>query len=253
MSVAQYRVRQFAELAGVTVRTLHHYDRLGLLRPSRGASGYRVYFARDLERLEQIIALRCLGLPLGDIRALLEKNGAGLPGALRIQRRILEEKRRMLDRAVDAIRIAEVELEECRGTEIDALRRIIREMQMQNSTDWMSRYYSAEAQERIRERGRSWTPEMQERCEQEWAALFRDVEASRDEDPGSGIAQALADRWLALVGQFTGGDPRVERGLNALCADKANWPADLERSLRPFSNPAVWEFINKAIAVREAR
>ena len=51
-----YHVREFAQLAGVTVRALHHYDRLGLLRPSRTETGYRLYYLRDLERLEQIVA-----------------------------------------------------------------------------------------------------------------------------------------------------------------------------------------------------
>jgi DNA-binding transcriptional MerR regulator len=51
------RVQEFAELAGVTVRALHHYDRLGLLKPRRTESGYRMYSARDLERLEQVVAL----------------------------------------------------------------------------------------------------------------------------------------------------------------------------------------------------
>jgi DNA-binding transcriptional MerR regulator len=50
-----YRVRAFAELAGVTVRALHHYDRLGLLKPRRTAAGYRVYTTADLPTLEQIV------------------------------------------------------------------------------------------------------------------------------------------------------------------------------------------------------
>jgi DNA-binding transcriptional MerR regulator len=53
-----YQPRQFAELAGVTVRALHYYDRLGLLKPRRTNSGYRLYRAEDLERLEQIVALK---------------------------------------------------------------------------------------------------------------------------------------------------------------------------------------------------
>src|SRR3954452_16584208 len=60
--VGRYRARAFAELAGVTVRTLHHYDRLGLLRAKRSSSGYRLYQADDLERLERIAALKFLGL-----------------------------------------------------------------------------------------------------------------------------------------------------------------------------------------------
>lgn len=58
-----FQAREFAELAGVTVRTLHHYDRLGLLKPKqRTESGYRLYEAQDLERLEQIVALKYPGL-----------------------------------------------------------------------------------------------------------------------------------------------------------------------------------------------
>src|SRR5262245_63641412 len=69
-----YRAKEFAELAGVTVRTLHHYDRLGLLEPSaRTASGYRLYTDRDLVRLEQIVVLKFVGLPLEQIRRLLDR------------------------------------------------------------------------------------------------------------------------------------------------------------------------------------
>lgn len=56
-----YQVREFAELAGVTVRTLHHYDRLALLKPKRRtAAEYRLYEEKDLERLERIVALKYL-------------------------------------------------------------------------------------------------------------------------------------------------------------------------------------------------
>src|SRR5207247_528726 len=89
-----YQVQEFAELAGVTVRTLHHYDRLALLRPKRTGAGYRVYGIRDLERLEQIVALKFLGLPLKRIKNLLERDTRELCDVLPSQRRALEEKRR---------------------------------------------------------------------------------------------------------------------------------------------------------------
>ena len=64
-----YKAQEFAERAGVTVRTLHHYDRLGLLAPSgRTEAGYRLYGDRDLLRLEQILALKFIGFPLPEIR-----------------------------------------------------------------------------------------------------------------------------------------------------------------------------------------
>ena len=110
-----YRVHEFAEMAGVTVRTLHHYDHLGLLKPHRRTeSGYRLYSDRDLARLEQIVVLKFLGLPLSQIGDLLQ-NGAALPDALRRQQRVLAEKRRQLDRAIVAIEKAARSLRTRRG------------------------------------------------------------------------------------------------------------------------------------------
>ena len=103
-----YKAQEFAERAGVTVRTLHHYDRLGLLSPSgRTEAGYRLYGDRDLVRLEQILALKFIGFPLQEIRRLLKRDAKDLPSALRRQRTLILEKRRLLDLAAQAIQRAE--------------------------------------------------------------------------------------------------------------------------------------------------
>lgn len=104
MVPVRYSVQEFARLAGVTVKALHHYDRLGLLQPRRSQAGYRIYEDRDLERLEQIVALRFLGLPLKQIEIVLEQDALELPQALRLQRKVLEGKRQLLDRAIESIR-----------------------------------------------------------------------------------------------------------------------------------------------------
>jgi DNA-binding transcriptional MerR regulator len=103
----QYRVHEFARLAGVTVRALHHYDRQGLLKPKRTPAGYRLYRESDLERLHQIVALKSLGLRLNQIKLVLDRDASPLPGALRCHRRELEERRRGLDCAIGAIETAE--------------------------------------------------------------------------------------------------------------------------------------------------
>src|SRR3954452_22043244 len=141
-------------MAGVTVRTLHHYDRLGLLRAGRSGAGYRVYREGDLERLEQIVALKFLGLPLKQIRELLERNGRDLPSVLRVQRAALEEKRRMLDRAIQAIRAAEQQPTPA------LLKNIIEAIEMQDNKNWTEKYYSPEAQAKIDARRQEWTPEL---------------------------------------------------------------------------------------------
>jgi DNA-binding transcriptional MerR regulator len=103
-------VGQVSTRLGVTVRALHHWDGIGLARPSlRTAAGYRLYTAGDLERLHRVLAYRELGLGLDDIRAVLDDADADVPGALRAQRTLVAERidrlRRLgagLDRMIEA-------------------------------------------------------------------------------------------------------------------------------------------------------
>lgn len=79
-------VGQVAARLGVTVRALHHWDDIGLARPSlRTAAGYRLYTAGDLERLHRIVTYREIGLGLDAIRAVLDDTAADVPAALRAQ------------------------------------------------------------------------------------------------------------------------------------------------------------------------
>jgi DNA-binding transcriptional MerR regulator len=93
MKPRHYQVKQVAELSGVSVRTLHHYDQLGLLSPSaRSQAGYRLYSDADLLRLQQILVNRELGLSLEDIRKLLDDPGFDRVAALRQQRTQLQAR-----------------------------------------------------------------------------------------------------------------------------------------------------------------
>lgn len=82
-----YTVKQMAKLSGVSVRALHHYDAIGLLKPRAvGANGYRYYDRQDLLRLQQILFQRALETPLKDIQAALDDPDFDLAAALRAQR-----------------------------------------------------------------------------------------------------------------------------------------------------------------------
>ncbi len=234
-----YRVREFADLAGVTVRALHHYDRLAVLRPKRSESGYRVYGPRDLERLEQIVALKFLGLPLKEIKALLDRESRRLPEVLRSQRLALEEKRRALGQAIHAIEDAELAIATGKAADVQVLAKIIEVIEMQDSNEFMNKYYSEEAQAKMAEKRKEWKPEMQAEVTKAWTELFRDVEAALDEDPASDNAQALLARWRKLVEGFTGGDPGITQGLGKVWADRPNWPAQMKEQSAPFVNPKV--------------
>lgn len=241
------QVQEFAQLTGVTVRALHHYDRLGLLRPRRTGSGYRLYGARELERLEQIVALKFIGIPLKQIKAMLDRNASGLADALSRQRTVLEEKRQLLERTIQAIREAEQSCAAGGRPDSAILKKIIEVIEMQNNSDWTDKYYSPEARAKIKQHQAEWTAELEAKAQQDWLDLFREAEAALGEDPGSEKAQALGRRWKALVGGFTGGDPEVTRGLRELYADQANWPAQIKEHMKPFSNPKVWEFMGRVL------
>ncbi|MEU0585388.1 MerR family transcriptional regulator [Streptomyces sp. NPDC006132] len=92
-------VGQVSARLGVTVRALHHWDEIGLARPSlRTAAGYRLYTAGDLERLHRIVVYREIGLGLDRIQAVLDDSTADVPGALRAQRAQVAERIERLQR-----------------------------------------------------------------------------------------------------------------------------------------------------------
>jgi DNA-binding transcriptional MerR regulator len=244
-----FKVSEFAEKAGVTVRTLHHYDRLGLLKPSeRNRAGYRLYGERDLVRLQQIATLKFIGLPLKQIKDVLDGRDLELPATLSLQRRLLTDKRRQIELALRAIEEAERSILPNRGPDWAALKKIIEVMEMETNNEWMKKYYSDEAQARIAQKSASFTPEMQAQVTQKWNELIRDVEnAIRSKhDPAGAPARALAERWAAMARGFTGGDPEIQKGLNKLYADQANWPATFQKPFRD----EVWNFIRQAMKAR---
>jgi MerR family transcriptional regulator, thiopeptide resistance regulator len=99
-----YTVSEAATLAHVSVRTLHHYDEIGLVRPARRSqAGYRLYERCDLERLQQALLFRELGFTLEEIREALDDPGFDRAEALLMQRELLAEKTAHLDSMIASI------------------------------------------------------------------------------------------------------------------------------------------------------
>lgn len=249
-----YRVQAFAELAGVTVRALHHYDRLALLKPRRTASGYRLYSPPDLERVEQIVALKFLGLSLKQIKTVLGRDSRSLVDVLRAQRRALEDKRRRLDKAIGAIGSVERAIQPGRPADASVLRRIIEVIEMSDQKDEMKKYYNDAAWLELSRRREQMTERLREIAMEgtrKWQALFADVTASLDADPAGPVAQALADRWKTLIEEFTGGNQDIKEGIGRAWKDRDNWSDAMRAQSTEFADPRVWEFIKSACAARQ--
>jgi len=247
---ALFKASDFAKLAGVTVRTLHHYDRIGLLKPSRYTrSGYRLYAAHDFARLEQIVALKFIGFSLSEIRNVFKRGSGDLATALRRQREAIEEKRARLELAIQAIQRAEYVLNTSDEPDWETFTKIIEVINMQSNMDWSKKYYSDEAQREIEQRAVSIPREVIEQAQRDWAVLIKEVETAvkSGEDPASKKSQALAARWSDLVKGFTGGNPEIQTGLNKMYADRNNWPASMPK---PFGDD-VQAFIFEAMKCRK--
>ena len=247
---ALYQAREFAELAGVTVRTLHHYDRLGLVKPSsRTAAGYRLYGERELARLQQIAMLKFVGFSLNQIKELLDSRALDLGETLRMQREALESKRRQLELALDALGEAERRMQSKGGrADWEALKKIIEVLEMEQNQEWTKKYYSEGAKADLAKRNAA-DPDAHVRGEQAWAALIADVDAAvkRGIKPESAEAWKLAERWTGLIRDFTGGNQEVAAGLKKLYADQKNWPTTFKK---PYSDE-VGAFICAAQAAHK--
>jgi DNA-binding transcriptional MerR regulator len=244
-----YRASEFAELTGVTVRALHHYDRVGLLKPTgRSAAGYRLYGANDFARLQQVLTLKFIGLSLRQIKEVFGREELDLAGVLRLQREVLKSRRAELDAALRAVREAETVLSRGGEPAWDEFKKIVEVISMQHDTEWMKRYYTEEQLADLARRG---TPEVLERGQREWQKLIAEVEEAEREglDPASERAQSLAARWEGLINEFMGGDPGILENLKRLYADQSNWPDTFSK---PYSDESA-DFISRAQAAKGSR
>ncbi|QUI22597.1 MerR family transcriptional regulator [Vallitalea pronyensis] len=100
----RYKVKEVADMVGITIRMLHHYDKIGLLKPqSVNAAGYRLYSDSDLERLQQVLFFKELDFSLNQIKELLDDPGFDRHKALKSHRQLLLEKKKRLESIIKTV------------------------------------------------------------------------------------------------------------------------------------------------------
>lgn len=241
-----WQTKEFAALSKVTVRTLHHYDRIGLLRPkTRDRNGFRLYGAGEFARLQQITTLKFIGFSLAKITEILAETEFELTETLALQKKIIEAQRARLDLALAAIDRAEKAFRAEGAFHWESFEKIIEVINMEQNTDWTRKYYTESAQAKVDERKSLWSPELQERVTRDWNTLVKDVEAAIADGvaPTDDRAQNLAARWNRLIAEFTGGDSEIRAGLDKMYADEKNWQTDWKK---PYSDE-VENFIREAV------
>ncbi len=205
-----WKVGELAKRTGVSVRTLHHYDEIGLLSPSqRTASGYRLYTEADVIRLQQIKSLRNLGFSLEEIRRTLSRPDVSPERVLQLQIGHLKEQIELQQRLCDRL---EAIARRWRAKETVSTEEFLQIIEVTNMLD---KYYTPEQKEELKQRGEALGGERIRQAEGEWKELMEQVQAEMDRgtDPADERVQQLARRWSGLVREFTGGNPGIEKAV----------------------------------------
>lgn len=192
----RYTVKQLANLAGVTPRTLHYYDQIGLLRPTAvGENGYRYYDEAALLRLQQIMFFRELDFPLAEIQAIVDQPDFNLVVALQEHRRVLQQR---LGHLSDLLQTVERTLLHVQGARPAAPHDLFvgfDEARQAQYEEEIAQRYGSERLETARRRWASYTAEEKARIQQEGGDVYRDLVAHIDGDPASLAVQRIMARW----------------------------------------------------------
>lgn len=243
----RYTVRQLAEIAGVSVRTLHHYDAIGLLTPPRDPSnGYRRYDQASLLRLQQILFLRELGMPLDEIRAALDRPDFDLLHALEQHRRALRERQERLARLAQTV---ERTIQHLRGE-----REMSNEELFAGFSEEQQAAYEEEAaqrwgEENVRASNQQWreySDEKKRAILQEGQAVYADLIAAMPEGPASAAAQNGIRRWHEHLRNFYEPTPEILLGLGDLYNDDPAFNATFVKmhpELAPFMREAIKHYV----------
>jgi DNA-binding transcriptional MerR regulator len=227
-------VSEVARLAGVSVRTLHHYDEIGLLRPSgRSEAGYRLYDPADLERLQQVMFFRALEFPLDEIARIMKDRAFDVGSALRVQRQLLTEKAVRVQGLITAVNAAIARLE--KGATMTS------EEMFEVFEGFRPEEHEAEAQQRwgqttqwtqSKERTARYTRQDWTRIKDEAAGIYRALAAlmAAGQAPDSARAMAAAEQHRQHIARwFYDCSPIIHRGLGELYLADPRFTASIDK------------------------
>jgi DNA-binding transcriptional MerR regulator len=244
-----YTVKQLAELAGVSVRTLHYYDEIDLLKPSSvGENGYRYYADDEVLRLQQILFFRELDFSLQAIRTILDDPAFDVVAALHTHREALQDRVRRLQTLIQTVD--------------STILHLMGEVDMSKKKLFAG--FSAEEEERYRLEAReqygadevdasyklwnSYSPQKKGQILAEGHAIYTDLIALMDQGPDSPDVQRVIARWHRHLRYFY--EPTVERlrGLGELYVEHPDFARnfrDMHADLPEFMRAAITHYCDQ--------
>jgi MerR family transcriptional regulator, thiopeptide resistance regulator len=253
MSDRTYRVGELARLAHVSVRTLHHYDAMGLLRPSgRSEADYRLYTGADLERLQQVLFYRELGLPLAEIRRVVSDPAFDRRTALRAQRELVAGKSARLQALLQLIDTTLASLEGWTTMSDKEMFEAFGDFDpREHEQEAKERWGHREAYKESARRTRGFTKEDWAAVKAEGDAINADMAALLDAGVPADDARAInvAERHRLMIdGRFYPCSPEMHTNLGEMYVVDARFTATYEKV-----RPGLARYMRDAIRANAAR
>lgn len=239
-----YTVKAVADKAGITIRTLHHYDDIGLLKPAAvSPSGYRLYTDRDLERLQQVLFFRELGFALEDIGPMIDSPSFDRRGALESHRKLLREQQRRIGKLIGSIDKTIDSIE--KGTTMD-------------TKAMFEGFDESKLEEYRKEAGERWGKDVVDESYRRYGQLTKAQKAKLDNDmkdlnlviagrmdkgPADAEVQKRVAQWHRIINDnFYACSPEVFRGLGEMYVEDKRFTAFYDKikpGMAPFLRDAM--------------
>lgn len=230
LKMSLLKIGELSKQTGLSVRTLHYYDELELLRPShRNSSGHRLYSERDIVRLQQILSLRQLGFSLNEIRECLETPNYSLPQVIDLHRDRIRDQLTLSQNLLGRLDSIATELKNTQSVAVETLIQVMETMTMS------AKYFTPEQQQVLEIRFRE--------GEESWKAILDEIRTEMDKgsDLNSPAVRMLARRWLWNMKSIVQGDGEIYESLVKMYQQEGNIAADWGM------NSAEFNYLLKAI------
>ena len=239
-----FTVKQLSKLTGVTARTLHYYDEIGLLKPSRiGANGYRYYGQEPLLRLQQILFYRDLDVPLAEILAIMDRPDFDVLAALEGHKAALARQAARLGRL---IRTVDNTIDHLKGTQTMTSQGLFagfNDAEQQKYQQEAEQKYDAETVRASNRKWKSYGAAKQQAVRDEGDAVYRDMVTAMPHGAASAQVQAIVQRWRDHLEYFWTPTLEALSGLARTYTDDPRFKANFDKL-----DPRLADFMVEAVA-----
>ncbi|MDB5052156.1 MAG: MerR family transcriptional regulator [Bacilli bacterium] len=230
-----YKVKKVAEIGGVSVRTLHHYDQIGLLIPeSITPAGYRLYTDHDLEKLQQILFLKEIGFNLSEIKTMLDNPDFNRVQAMTAHKALLIAKKLRLE---NIIKTVEKTIESIQGgmemeksAMFDAFDMSAIEEHKEKYAEEVKQKYGKEAVEESERKTSAYTKKDWARIMANWEQIYKNIVAAMDNGPSDPqVQKAVGELRQHITDHFYNCTVDIFRGLGNLYVDDDRFTANIDK------------------------